>query len=797
MRGRATGIVVRVLAAAVGLLALATCAPLKGDEPAAGAPLPPDLASLVAPAALSAKAAAEVPRILERRCVVCHGCYDAPCQLKLSSPDGVARGAAKSDVYDTRRLTDAMPTRLGIDARAPAQWRSLGFHPVIAEKGSDPGASPMARLLALGRVQNLPSSGPLPPALGIDIDRPLSCPAPGEIEAHVAATPHGGMPYAMAPLPDDEFAALGAWLLSGERIDWGRVVVPPAIAREVAAWEAFLNRPDPRQRLVSRYLFEHLFLAHLHVEGDAPDRFFRLLRSRTPQGQPVDEIATRRPFDDPEGPFFYRISPIEETIVHKDHIVYEIGPRRMARFETLFLAHPWTAGEMPLWGVAAGANPFRTFAAIPAGSRYRFLLDDALFFVRSFIRGPVCHGQVATDVIEDRFWVAFLAPEADLSLIDPDLLAEGADFLKLPVETAGDTAFARIWPVLHDGHRAWLEYRDAAYAARGRYVAGFGLGGIWDGDGTNPQALLTVFRNQDNATVVPGFVGAEPETAWIIDYPIFERIYYDLVAGYDVFSSVEVQITTRLYMDHLRRESEDLFLSFLPVEDRAALHASWYRGALSELHASWTARREDDTRPTAVAYATDEPKRELLLALLDRGAGLWPLADPLNRCESAQCPTGSMAGDVLSGLTSRTELWVRHLPDLTLLHVMSEDGSEEVFTLFHDRAHENVALIFDERSRLEPERDVLTAIRGQVGSYPNFFLEVPPGGLEAFAAALTSIRGEAGWLDFVGRYGIRRTSPRFWDVADAMQDNLVRQAPIEAGILDLNRYHDPRPAASR
>ncbi|MCL5779337.1 hypothetical protein M1105_20530 [Limibaculum sp. FT325] len=100
MRGRATGIVVRVLAAAVGLLALATCAPLKGDEPAAGAPLPPDLASLVAPAALSAKAAAEVPRILERRCVVCHGCYDAPCQLKLSSPDGVARGAAKSDVYD-------------------------------------------------------------------------------------------------------------------------------------------------------------------------------------------------------------------------------------------------------------------------------------------------------------------------------------------------------------------------------------------------------------------------------------------------------------------------------------------------------------------------------------------------------------------------------------------------------------------------------------------------------------------------------------------------------------------------
>jgi len=27
----------------------------------------------------------EVQPVLERRCVVCHGCYDAPCQLKLPS----------------------------------------------------------------------------------------------------------------------------------------------------------------------------------------------------------------------------------------------------------------------------------------------------------------------------------------------------------------------------------------------------------------------------------------------------------------------------------------------------------------------------------------------------------------------------------------------------------------------------------------------------------------------------------------------------------------------------------------
>ena len=27
----------------------------------------------------------DVKRVLDRRCVVCHSCYNAPCQLKLSS----------------------------------------------------------------------------------------------------------------------------------------------------------------------------------------------------------------------------------------------------------------------------------------------------------------------------------------------------------------------------------------------------------------------------------------------------------------------------------------------------------------------------------------------------------------------------------------------------------------------------------------------------------------------------------------------------------------------------------------
>jgi len=44
---------------------------------------------------------------------------------------------------------------------------------------------------------------------------------------------------------------------------------------------------------------------------------------------------------------------------------------------------------------------------LPISSRYRFLLDDARFFIEGFIKGPVCRGQVALNVIEDRFWILF------------------------------------------------------------------------------------------------------------------------------------------------------------------------------------------------------------------------------------------------------------------------------------------------------------------------------------------------------------------------------------------------------
>jgi len=62
------------------------------------------------------------------------------------------------------------------------------------------------------------------------------------------------------------------------------------------------------------------------------------------------------------------------------------------------------------------------------------------------------------------------------------------------------------------------------FARLRRFHGGARLDMIWDGDGANPNAALTVMRHFDSATVVQGLVGEPPKTAWLVDYSLLERI---------------------------------------------------------------------------------------------------------------------------------------------------------------------------------------------------------------------------------------------------------------------------------
>ncbi|NOX95507.1 MAG: hypothetical protein GXP04_10570 [Alphaproteobacteria bacterium] len=323
---------------------------------------------------------------VERRCVVCHGCYDAPCQLRMTSAEGISRGASKQLVYDSSRLEEAPLTRLGIDASSVDKWRGLGFFDVTsATEAADPAQSILWRMLVLGKKHPVPKNAPLPKSIDLGITRELSCPAPDEFERYERKNPFGGMPYAMAPMADDEWATLSAWAAAGAPALQQNSLAVDELHTQIAEWERFFNGGALKERLIARYLYEHLYLAHLYFSGTEARTYFQLVRSPTPPGEPIRIIATRRPYDDPGADeFYYRLSPIRETILHKTHITYEIGPGRLARYRELFLQADWQVTELPSYEPAIASNPFTAFVAIPADARYRFLLDDAEYIIRTF-----------------------------------------------------------------------------------------------------------------------------------------------------------------------------------------------------------------------------------------------------------------------------------------------------------------------------------------------------------------------------------------------------------------------------
>ncbi len=730
-----------------------------------------------------------VQPIIESRCVVCHACYDAPCQLVLSSPDGIARGASGENVYDTSRLRAAIPTRLGVDARTTNAWRAKGFVSVLDRSS---GESLWMRMLTLGRASPPPEAQRLPASVDLDPSRSLTCAKPDEFDAYAEKHPLGGMPYGTAPLTDDEIATLALWATRGAPLPTRPAPLPASAREQMQRWEAFLNGKSLKERVVARYLYEHWFVAHLYFDDLPAGPFFRVVRSRTPSGQPIDEIATRRPYDDPGGPVHYRLQPIEGTIVEKTHIVYALSPARMARLANLFLGADWKPTRFPSWASGVASNPFVAFAEMPARARYEFLLDDAHFFVDTFIRGPVCRGQVAVDVIEDRFWIAFLDPAHDLSVADKGYLASTKALLALPSEDAG-------WLAYMHKQRQYLNERERFYDAHDPERRGPALDWIWNGDGKNPNALLTVFRNFDNATVVRGFAGAAPKTAWILDYPIFERIYYDLVAGYDVFGNAAHQVSTRLYMDHLRMQAENLFLEFLPTDRREAIRASWYVGATKQLDYFLADRLNRMDHGTQIAFRTDDPKAELLDAILARAAAVAGPPDVLDRCATPPCdragatPEERKVERALETLASVKGAWVARMPEVSVLRVRTGAEPERslAYALVHDVAHTNVAMMFGEERRLVPEDDTLSVVRGHFGSYPNFFFEVDADAIDAFAAALRAVASDADFAAFVARFGVRRTDGRFWAFSDWLRADSLRADRTRAGVYDLGRYRDP------
>jgi hypothetical protein len=727
----------------------------------------------------------DVKPILDNRCVVCHACYDAPCQLQLGSFEGLQRGASRTPVYDSTRLTAAAPTRLFIDAQTTAQWRERGFFPVLDAGAQTPPANPedslLYRMLQLKQRHPLPG-GDVPDVIDLSLERKAFCPRLDDFDKYARERPLQGMPFALPGLRPEEFATLKRWLEGGAK---GAPAAPlsPELQGSVAQWEKFLNGDTLKVQLMSRYLYEHLFLADLYFDGGGR-QFFKLVRSRTPPGAPLDPIADRRPFDDPGAVrIYYRLRPVRSTIVAKTHLPYALGPQRLQRYRELFLDPAYQVTELPSYAPAVASNPFIAFAQLPVASRYRFLLDDAEFIIMNFIKGPVCRGQLALNVIQDRFWVLFANPDIEAT-VDSAFLARESGNLRLPAAAAGNPVAAVEW------HR-YAALQARYLAAKSQYLHNkFGNRGavnlslLWRGGDThNTNAALTVFRHFDSASVVKGLVGETPKTAWVLDYPLLERIHYLLVAGFDVYGDASQQLLTRLYMDFLRMEGEYNFLAFLPRAQREPLRDSWYRGVGAKLRDAVYRKVPEYQHETGITYRSKHVLPEFFAQLRDYLGSAVEHRYDLEGTELG--PPAEAALRELAALRGRA---AAQLPELVFLRVVRKNAPDAVFSLIHDDDHSNVAVLFLEKERRRPQFDALTVAPGFIGAYPNAFWKVQESELPQLVRAVAALRSAGAYRTLQKRYGVLRSSDDFWRQSDWMHSTYRQRDAIGWGMLDYNRY---------
>ena len=701
-------------------------------------------------------------------------------------------------------------------AHSTAAWRERGFYPILARGGSAPenlDGSLLFQMVEAGMQQNTPGFS----RQSVDAARQArfaaACPPSAEaLRQRLSEHPGLGMPFGLPAISTQDFETLKAWVAAGSpgpTLEQRARASAVADATILADWEAFFNDPDPRRQLVSRFIFEHVYQATIVLEESPGDRF-RLVRSSTPparvitegkhKGQvdipPVEVIGTGLPYDDPYSyagvdRFWYRLQKITDPPVQKNLWLWRLGRDDIADLRELFFAEDWDeSGDLhPPWDVG---NPFLVFAAIPAEARYRFLLRNAEVIVGGITYGPVCNGQTATYAVKDQFWVFFLDPSKDVSVQDPTLGLETWDLFM------DRSAF---------GNR---DYLDAYAEAQARLSPdGWTLDAIWDGDGDNRNAWLTVLRHETNVSVLQGARGGFPRTFWLLGYSGLERMYYDTVAGFKYWAGDGHKLQTLLFFNFLRQEFQDSFLLLLPPDQRESIRQQWTQG-VGAIGLDVVPFAGAD-RPSRVAVDAEQPLRDLLDQIAERlGPTISALPDRLNpSLKPAVAIDAPMRGvddweRAISTLTAvKGQRFVRYLPSVIVLRLnapsagaqgdldRSEKDSRQVYSLVANRVYKSQFTLVFQNGQALPDEDTLSVYPTLVNGFPNLFVDLDLADAPRFLTDLRGVQSSDDWERFAARYGIRRTSEAFWPFYDWINGWNVEHRGDAAGWLDLTYYDAP------
>ena len=283
-----------------------------------------------------------------------------------------------------------------------------------------------------------------------------------------------------------------------------------------------------------------------------------------------------------------------------------------------------------------------------------------------------------------------------------------------------------------------------------------------------------------------------------MDFLLFERTYYELVVNFDVYGNLAHQAQTRLYFDLIRNGSEVNFLRLMPRDVREDELEDWYQK--SGKIKMWMDYTKIDTKTKSdLGLPSENSIYAFAEQALQRFKDINARPDPINRCRSAYCHRDGLSSEAaaaeqsLSRLTARPAAAfkaIHFLPEATMLRVEFNDGEREVYSVLRNRAHSNVAFMMGEERRYQPGLDTLTVYPEVLSSYPNFIFNVPAAEVPSFVGALEQVHDTDSFRSVVERWGIRRTHPQFWQYFHDLSEHIRERKPLEAGVLDMNRYEN-------
>ena len=737
----------------------------------------------------------EVQPILAKRCVGCHSCTTSPCRLNLTSYEGFSRGVHPRDPYQLHIKGSFSDW---VDDNSPIEhWRSLGFRPVLPQSGQSAESSVFLESLTQGTLNSELSQNDVDQLAAHSFTKTLICPGGNKPYSDLSKKqPKGGMPWALPALESTDFEVLKRWAMAGapgpdERAM--KILSQPQLTGDAATkaeqvldkWRQFMGEgsSDLKRNLVARYVYEHAYYIRIHFE-EIPGEFYRVVRSFTPYPLPVSQINTDSIQDKPPrgSTAFYRLVKITRNLEAKSHVVWDLNLAKIGQFEDLFFSGDWTVSSQPGWD---SYNPFEYFQQIPADLRYRFLLDNAYAISQAFARGSVCANQGASWATDEHFWIWFLKPESDPSVMVPNL---GLQDLR--------PLYARDLS-LSEKFKVGLKSGEATYRSafenhlRKIRPEGLGIDDIWNGDGRNDNAFLTAYRHQHSMEISKGLHGGQPKSVWLLSYANFERILYNSSIYFKYWGGIKHKIDVFHWQTYARTEGEDLYISLFADQDyRSALRKKLTTSVGRILHKM--GKDYSTGRPSKLPpeYREEDLSREI------RRLNQAIVKTSFDRLNHIQTPFDKpeIPGKIsdiatwekaVRTITSRPASFAKFLPNI--FHIRLKDH-KELYTFINQRGFENNKLIVFENLARRPDEDYIVAFPGFIGVFPYLFADVSWADASQFLSQMSQIRQSEDWIKFKNRFTIRRNSAQMWPFVDWLHDYAANTLRQEAAIMDLRFY---------